>query len=191
MSFLWFLHQPSKKKLLLAGVAFGLAQLTTFAALILIPYFLTISVIFYLTSVIRDRLMTDPRERWRRFGLRAWRHLRSLVVILAIGFVLVFTVYLLFTWNYPITKQQSDTAFILEQFQPQWLGDLAKQLSGTPILRAAAHYLLGIALNWPAEASASGNSLLVSVALKTPIAMLALILVSAAFSLMKIAGALW
>ncbi|MDO8466721.1 MAG: glycosyltransferase family 39 protein [bacterium] len=191
ISFLWFLNQPSKRKMLWAAVAFGLAQLTTFAALILIPYFLIILTIFYLASVTRDYRMTDPRERLRRFGLRAFRYFRSLMVIFTIGFLLVFSIYLLFTLSYPLEKQQSDTTFILDQFQPQWLGDFVTQISGTPVLRAAAHYLLGITLNWPVESNSAEGSLLISAGLKTPIALLLLILISLVFSLMNIGKALW
>lgn len=177
--------------MLLAAIAFGLAQSTTFAALILIPYFLIILTTFYLASVARDYRMTEPQNRLQRFGLRALRYFRSVTVIFIIGFLLVFGVYLLFTLNYPIEKQQSDTTFILNQFQPKWLGDFVTQISGTPVLRAAGHYLLGITMNWPVKANSQDGSLLISAILKTPIALLLLILISLIFSLLNIGKALW
>lgn len=191
IAFLNFLNHQSRKHLFWSGLAFGFAQLASFSALILIPYFIAILGIFYLASLRRDWQMTEPSNRFHRFFSRAERYLRSLLVIFVIGFLLAFGFYLLFTLGYPIEKQQSDTAFLLGSFQPKWLGDFIIQLSSIPFLRAAGHYLLGIAMNWPVESGVAWYSLILSALFKTPLAVLALILISAGFSLTNAGKAAW
>lgn len=186
-TFLLFLNRPAKKHLLLAGITFGLAQLTTFAALILIPFFLFILLIFYLAGVRRDFSMTEPHERFRRFSLRAWRYARALFIIFLVGFLLVFLCYLLFTIKYPIEKQESDTAFILDQFQSQLRGSAIIWLSSTPILRGFGHYLLGLSFNSP---DIAGLNLLTSAVTRAPLALLGMAILALAFSLLNIARAL-
>lgn len=157
-AFLNFLIGPSRKRLFLAGLAFGLAQLMKFSAFLLIPYFLILIAIFYLVSVIRDWPTTDPSRGYlRRFSIRAYYYFRSVFLIFIIGFGLVFVVYFLLTLNYPIAKQVTDTESILSGLRHPWLKDVVLWLAGTPVLRGAAEYLLGLIMVF--QRSAGGNTL--------------------------------
>src|SRR3989344_2993078 len=87
--FVRFLHEPSRNRLLCAGLTFGVAQLTKFSAPLLVPLFVFLIVVFYLASVARNWNATAMGARLKRFGIRAWRYLKSLIIIFAIGYALV------------------------------------------------------------------------------------------------------
>lgn len=144
MAFLKYLESPSKKRLIWAGLAFGVAQLLKFSAILLIPFFLILTVVFYIVSVKQDWKTTDPmRGRFRRFGIRFYKYFRSVFVVFFIGYVLVFVVYIPLTLNYPAEKQITDTEFLLGSFAPRFLPDFTAWLAGIPVIRAFAEYLLG------------------------------------------------
>lgn len=81
-----FIFKPNRLNLFLAGLGFGLAQLTGFPALILIPYFLILISVFYIASIKRDWLTTEPIARFKRFGIRGFKYFRSIIIIFVIGF---------------------------------------------------------------------------------------------------------
>lgn len=158
-AFINFLISPSRKKLLLAGLAFGIAQLMQFSAFLLIPYFLILITIFYLVSVIRDWQTTDPAKgRFRRFSIRAYRYFRSVFLIFIIGFALVLAVYFLLTLNYPVAKQITDTESLLSGLGYSWLKDIVLWLAGTPVLRGAAEYLLGLIMVFQSSPTTTDGS---------------------------------
>lgn len=167
--FLKFLHHPSRKNLLYAGLAFGVAQLAKFSAALLMPYFLFLIATFYLVGVRNSWGETAPGLRLRRFGIRALRYLRAVTIIFAIGFILaVYPVYALFTANYPIEKQTADTEFILTSFAggptpageackpARCLADLDIRMTKNPVTRPFAEYLLGLLM--VLQRSAGGNT---------------------------------
>lgn len=155
-AFLKFLLKPSRKNLILAGLAFGIAQLLKFSNALLIPYFLFLIAVFYLTGVVRDWHSTDTGQRLRRFWIRGIRYVRSVTIIFAIGYLLVYGIYLIVTWNYPVEKQAADTAYILTSFNPRWLANLDISMTKNPILRPLAEYFLGILM--VLQRTAGGNT---------------------------------
>src|SRR3989344_4928617 len=84
--FVKFLSSPSKHGLLYAGIAFGLAQLMKFSAVLLIPYFFILIAFFFASTVVRDWRETDSSARLKRFSVRAWRYFRSVIIIFLIGY---------------------------------------------------------------------------------------------------------
>lgn len=141
--FLKFLLQPSAKNIIIAGLIFGLAQLTKFSVLLLIPSFIIIAFFFYLY-----------RRRTNREKI--WFYLRSLFIIFLIGYALVYAFYFLFTFNYPLSKQLSDSQFILQSFSPKWLAQIDINLIKNPFTRPLAHYFLGVLM--VLQRSAGGNT---------------------------------
>jgi len=141
--FLKFLLQPRAKNIIIAGLIFGLAQLTKFSVLLLIPSFIIIAFFFYLYR---------RRANWGKI----WFYLRTLFIIFLIGYALVYAFYFLFTFNYPPSKQLSDSQFILQSFSPRWLAQLDIDLIKNPFTRPLAHYLLGVLM--VLKRSAGGNT---------------------------------
>jgi hypothetical protein len=146
-AFLNHLYSPSSKKLVLAGLTFGLAQLMKFSALLLVPYFLILVVIFYIVGAMRIGLTLAE----------GWRYLRATILIFLIGFILVFLAYLFLGWNYPLEKQVSDTESILSTFPVRFLADFNVWLAKIPILRSLGEYFLGALM--VLERSGGGNTL--------------------------------
>lgn len=167
--FLKFLFSPSRKHLVWAGIAFGIAALAKFSTVLLIPYFLILIFFFFLAGVVRNWNETAPELRFKRFGIRAWRYFRSVVFIFAIGYVLiVYPVYFLFTLNYPQEKQTSDTQSILVSFAsgPTPAGHFCKPvrciadadiwMAEYRATRPFAEYLLGVLM--VAQRATGGNT---------------------------------
>ncbi len=167
--FLKFLREPSRPRLLYAGLATGIAMLMKFSTVLLLPYFLTLILVFYAASLVRDWPATHAGERLHRFGVRAWHHLRAVVLIFIIAYVVVvYPVYFLFTWNYPQAKQASDTSYLLGSFAggPAPAGEMCKPvrcladfnvaLSQNPVTRPFAQYLLGVLMVM--QRSSGGNT---------------------------------
>ena len=167
--FLKFLFSPSLKNLIVAGLAFGIAQLTKFSAVLLVPYFIILIIFFFAWTVLRDWKTTGVEARFKRFSLRAWHHLRSVVIIFAVGYaVVVYPVYFLFTLDYPIQKQSTDTEFILASFAggptpagqickpARCLADLDVWMSKNTLARPFGEYFLGVLMVF--QRSAGGNT---------------------------------
>jgi len=199
-----YVSSPSRKTLILAGIAFGIAQLFKFSAVVLAPVLIILAFFFYLA--------TPPAGR----RLKAlWRGLLGTAAILIIGFLLVYPFYFFTTLNYPIAKQQADTTFSLGSFaggptppgkicKPvRCLGDIDVWMAGNPVTRPYAQYVLGILLAgqrsqggntnyFLGEVSASGSHAYFPVvyALKEPIPVLILIGITAIVALWKIIRAL-
>ena len=53
--FVKFLLGPSQKHLIFAGLAFGIAQLMKFSAVLLIPFFIFLIVVFYIWTIYYDK----------------------------------------------------------------------------------------------------------------------------------------
>jgi len=136
--FIKFLLKSTKRNLIFAGLTFGVAQLMKFSAVLLIPFFIFLTLVWC----------------WRR---KIWRrYLFSLIIIFLIGYFLVYLIYFIFTLNYPVSKQVADTKFILNSFGQRWLANLDIMMAGNRFLRPLAHYFLGILM--VGQRAAGGNT---------------------------------
>jgi len=150
--------QPSRKNLIIAGLAFGIAQLLKFSAVILIPYLIVLLIFFYGAKVYRDLKITS--EIFKRF--------KNLLLIFLVGFLLVYPFYFATTLNYPPEKQRADTDFTLTSFSGgkasegelcspvRCLAELDIWASDKPLLRPYAQYLLGVLM--VLQRSSGGNT---------------------------------
>src|SRR3989344_5274076 len=137
-----YLIFPNKKSLVIAGIAFGFAQLTKFSALILVGHMLVMVVIYALL-----RFNKDKHELKHAFTL-VFTYLGRLFLIFTIGALVIYPLYAISSINYPPEKQLSDTTAIIgTNFESPPLSYLANAtiwLSDKPILRPYAQYSLGI-----------------------------------------------
>jgi 4-amino-4-deoxy-L-arabinose transferase-like glycosyltransferase len=139
--FLKFLFDPSRKNLVYAGLAFGIAQAIKFSAVLLIPYFFFVALVF---KIFKD-------------GIPASKYLGNAILVMLIGyFAVVYPLYLVTTWNYPIEKQIADTETLLQGFGVRPLADLAIQMAHNRLTRPFAEYLLGVLM--VLQRSAGGNN---------------------------------
>ncbi len=156
--FVKFLSTPSKKYLVFAGVSFGIAQLLKFSSVLIIPFFIFLIIVFYIREVTISK----------KFFIQAFQYIKNIFVIFLIGYAVVYAVYFIFTINYPIEKQKSDTEITLTSFagKPTPAGENCKPMrcladaniwmSGNKFLRPFAEYMLGVLM--VIQRSSGGNT---------------------------------
>ncbi|MEK7464387.1 MAG: glycosyltransferase family 39 protein [Patescibacteria group bacterium] len=186
--FVKFLLHQSNKNLIISGITLGIAELTKFSMVLLIPYFLIIAFVFYLAGILR-----------KENGHKLWHYIKSLFLIFVIALIVIYSVYFVFTLNYPIDRQVNDTTAILQSFSPKFLADANIYLSGNRVLRPLGEYFLGVLMvlqrssggntnYFLGEVGAAGSHLYFPIVflLKEPLPYLILILFSLALSFKNI-----
>jgi hypothetical protein len=143
------------KNLIIAGLVFGLALLTKFSLVLLIPYFIFL-VITYAFLKSFEAIKKSYRFFTRSFIISLFKMSLLLLLIGLIAMALVWPIYQFHTWHYPPEKQQADTQFILETFGKRWLAQPIIWMSDKPILRAYAQFFLGVLM--VIQRTAGGNT---------------------------------
>ena len=158
--FIRYLREPSPQSIVIAGAALGVAELMKFSAVLLFPYFVILAIVHFLVNA--------RSLRGKFFWKAALRKLGQLVLVFVAAFAVIYIVYALFTVNYPINKQVSDTRDILTSFAggaPQvgescgllrCLAEADIWMAGNRVTRPAAEYLLGVLM--VIQRSAGGNT---------------------------------
>ncbi len=123
-----FLKNPSKKNVILAGIVFGISILVKFSAVLVIPLFTIITIIYSLL---------------KRENLLKYLFLSVLVGVIGVIFVIL-PVYQFHILNYPPERQLSDTITILKSFPMESLKNPCIWMADKPIIRALGHYFLGL-----------------------------------------------
>ncbi len=113
--FVKYVMEPTKKRLLMAGLAFGLAQAAKFSNVLLGPYFVILTIIFILGKALR------ARQNNASFGKSILSSLKKqglgMIAIFIIGYALIiYPMYAIFTVQYPVERQTYDTTTILHNF---------------------------------------------------------------------------
>jgi hypothetical protein len=187
-----YFDAPSTKRLWFAGLAFGVAMICKFSTPLLVPLYIFLFLVMWIRETIvrkrcrvpfydaengllkqkEDKRVPDTASghRFRKAIASGGRHLWHLVAIGLIGYlVIVYPVYFLFTYNYPIAKQVSDTQFALGSFANgptpvgqachgmRCLADLDIKMAGNPAARPFAEYMLGVLM--VAQRSDAGNTI--------------------------------
>jgi 4-amino-4-deoxy-L-arabinose transferase-like glycosyltransferase len=151
-----------------AGIAFGCAQLLKFSLVLLIPIVLFLTLVHWWAKTREQYAPLISRKSLQLF----WHHTKKIFLMLFVGYLVVWAVYVVFTINYPIQRQRADTIEILSSFAngpdqglseclPQHLSkrclaEIDITLSSIPVLRGAGHYLLGVLM--VIQRSAGGNT---------------------------------
>lgn len=139
-AFTSLLTKPTRGKMIFSGIALGVAELMKFSNVLLIPFFLLLVGFLVLSEYAENR-----RAGKERIAHRKWKtYLFSFVVTCLIALVLIYVVYLLFTWNEPIDIQVSDTQTILQSFSYRPAADFVTSMAGSKILRPMAQYITGV-----------------------------------------------
>lgn len=169
IGYLYFLERPSPRRIVIAGVLFGVAELIKFSLVLLVPIYT-----FLLVAWVLSRPALHFHERIRvffRMGLQA-------IALGAIGFLLVWIVYIPFVRNYPEysikpdgtrwtrqeliaishlpqpqrseaiaqipLSQMRDAEILLSSYRFRPAVDIVMTLLGNPHTRAFGQYLLGV-----------------------------------------------
>jgi len=202
--------EGSRKKLWFAGIAFGIAQLMKFSAVLLVPYFIFLAFTFLVVKVLSET--PSAVGKIKRMLQEAKRKIAGIIAVFAIGYlVVVYPIYFLFTVNYPIERQVADATFILGSFaggQPpagetcrpmRCLAEANIAMAGNAITRPLAHYMLGVLMviqrasggntaYFLGEVSDAGSKLYfpLAYAFKEPLAVLLIVLIGLLCALKRI-----
>ncbi len=150
--FVEYLEKPSRRNMWLAGLALGVAELTKFSVVLLVPFFPVLALIHY----------------FAKHTVSFWRYVRNVFLVFLIGYVLIYLVYALFLVNYPAGRQLSDTSMYLSTYGGgptpagarcaihRCLADFDIYLASHTVTRPAAQYLLGVLM--VIQRAAGGNT---------------------------------
>jgi len=127
--FIKALNNPSKRNIIFAGIALGIAELLKFTLIILIPFFGFLGLVWWLFKT-------------KKF----WQTVKIMILVIVVAFILIWPVYQYHVWNYPPERQASDTKFMLASHPIHFLGPLLSKAAKIPVVRAYAQYLLGLSL---------------------------------------------
>ena len=146
-TFVNYLYNQTGKNLIIAGVAFGIAQLLKFSAVLLAPIYITLIILW---------AISDNYGSWKRMAKDFFRLISKLILIGLVSLLIVWPVYQLHVMNYPIEKQYTETQEYLATFGDRWLAEPIIWLSDKPVLRSIGHYFLGILM--VIQRAAGGNT---------------------------------
>ena len=124
--FIKALKNSSKKNIIFAGIAFGLAELCKFSVILLLPFFVFLGIVWWL---VRTGKLKQTAK--------------TVILVFVIGFLLIWPVYQYHTWNYPAERQVKDTMVYLTD-TPDLIKKPVLWASDKPILRPYALYLTGL-----------------------------------------------
>jgi 4-amino-4-deoxy-L-arabinose transferase-like glycosyltransferase len=143
--FLKALKEPTKKNIILAGITLGISQLLKFSLILILPFFVLLTLIWILI-------------------FKEWKNpLKVLISSFVLWILVVWIVYGFLIYNYPPERQLRDTKITLESFSggsssiketcfsPKSIqkikrcpAEIVIWASNKPIIRALAHYGLGL-----------------------------------------------
>ncbi|MDP3696977.1 MAG: glycosyltransferase family 39 protein [Candidatus Taylorbacteria bacterium] len=143
--FLHYLERPTQKNLWLAGIVFGIAQLTKYSVFLLVPFFLVIAVLYAFLKSEKSKT------------LNTLYLIRNTIIIFSIGYLfIVWPVYYFHTWNYPPERQKTDTEYLLGSYGRRSIPDTVIYLADKPIVRGLAEYATGLLM--VTQRSIGGNT---------------------------------
>ncbi|MDP1629719.1 MAG: glycosyltransferase family 39 protein, partial [bacterium] len=145
-----FLKKPSAKNIFWAGIVFGLAQLTKYSVVLLIPFFAGAAIIWI---IVRSRRQ-PPVDSILKYGAKIFG---GLILVGLIGSALaIWPVYQFQIQDYPPERQLEDAASLLSSFGFRPAVDSNLWLISQPIFRAFGQYLLGLLMVF--QRAAGGNT---------------------------------
>ena len=147
VAFVRFIENQTKKHLLIAGFAFGVAQLLKFSLVLLIPIYGAL-LIAWVISVPHLHL----HERIRLFIRRAGQT----IVIGCLGTALIWAFYTPFVSQYPKERQLADATYNLSSYGFRPAVDINLTLIKNDLTRPLGQYVLGVLM--VNQRAAGGNT---------------------------------
>ncbi len=142
--FIKFLNNRDGRHLLKTGVILGISLLLKFSLFLLAPFYFLFGALWVFLDAFTNEQFSSFKERFVCFIKEYSRLFGQILIILVIAAIVIWSVYLFHTWNYPPERQKADTEFILSSFGMRPVVNLAIFMSDKPILRPFSEYLLGL-----------------------------------------------
>ncbi|MBU1159923.1 glycosyltransferase family 39 protein [Patescibacteria group bacterium] len=146
-SFINFLARPTRKNLIIAGIAFGIAQLLKFSLVILAPIYFLLAMFW---------IFLENYGGWKKIFSKILPAIGKLFIIGIIGVIIIWPVYQFHVWNYPAEQQKADTEWTLKSFGFKPAAESVIWMSDKPIIRPLGQYLFGVLM--VTQRAAGGNT---------------------------------
>lgn len=146
-TFFTYLGKPNKKTLIVAGVAFGIAQLLKFSLILLIPLYGALGT-FWIFLFHLDHMRSLPTftKRLFHFIRHEGKLIGNLILVGLIGLIVIYIVYAFHVWNYPVDIQIRDMESNLETVRFQPIARALIDMTRVPLLRPLTQYGHGLLL---------------------------------------------
>lgn len=149
-AFINFICNPTRKNLIITGIAFGIAQLLKFSLVILAPIYLVLGILWVILNNYEEI------KNIKKLFSESARMAGKLIILGVIGLLIIWPVYQFHVWNYPPEKQRADTEITLVSFNIRPIADSVVWMSDKPVLRPIAQYLFGVLM--VAQRASGGNT---------------------------------
>ena len=147
VAFLTFLRAPTVKHAVIAGLAFGIAELLKFSLILLLPLYGLLLIAWTASQV---------RLSWQERSRLLLRLAAKCLLVIAVGIVLISLAYAYAVASYPAERQYRDAEFILTSFRVRSWVDFDLWLIGHDLTRPLGQYLLGLIM--VLQRAAGGNT---------------------------------
>ncbi len=137
-----YLKKPDWKKLIIAGLIFGVVLVAKFSAAILAPTYLIVWVMLILrkgTETGKPFLEQINDKKWTK---RAWSGFVAFAAIVAIGVTAMWLFYIPHTINMPASVQKG----LITESQVGFMTKPLQALSGNPVTKPIAQWVLGFTM---------------------------------------------
>lgn len=155
-TFIRFLARPSRTRLCIAGIVFGVAQLMKFSLFLLVPINAILALIWLLAQDEWYDAALSKKERLRLCITEALRLYAKIALICAIGVIIIWAVYLWHVWNFPQDLQRAHAERLIGRFRIRPFVSLDLWLIDHRLTRPLGEYLLGVMM--VTQRTAGGNS---------------------------------
>ena len=132
--FIIFLKNNTKKNLIFAGIALGIAELLKFSLILLIPLFGILAIGWAIV------ISKNSKE----FFKNLLKYIGYCILIGLIALLVIWSLYLFHIWGYSAERQIADIKFNLGSFGSKPLVNMVVWMAGNPVLRPIAQYLHGL-----------------------------------------------
>lgn len=152
-----FLKKPTVKNGVFATICFGLAQLSKFSAVLLIPFYIAIAIIWGIYKASKIEVAPLKKTKLRMFFELPIKELFRLAVVgIAATVLMIYPTYFVFTRNYPIERQAQETEYLLSSFAEgptkpgetcnpmRCIAEATIWMAGKEATRPFAEYALGV-----------------------------------------------
>ncbi len=157
LTFIDFLEQPTRKNIIIAGIALGVAQLLKFSVVLLLPVYGIITLLWIFASHSNHLSPNISRIMRLKHVIRySMPLIGKMLLIGIIAVVVIVAVYQLHVWNYPPERQLADATALLSSFSKRGLVDMDLWLIQHDATRALGQYMLGVLM--VVQRAAGGNT---------------------------------
>ncbi|PJE64895.1 MAG: hypothetical protein COU90_00035 [Candidatus Ryanbacteria bacterium CG10_big_fil_rev_8_21_14_0_10_43_42] len=154
MAFIDILERPTRKRIVIAGIALGVAQLLKFSVVLLLPVYAIVTLLWILSHAYEENI--SPKERLRHIIRHTFRLLGKFAIVGGIALFIIALVYEWHIWNYPPDRQLADAQEFLSSFGRRSLVNIDFWLIEHRLTRGIGQYILGVLM--VVQRAAGGNT---------------------------------